>query len=132
MFLLFISPSTGTQEFGTLNMAITEHDRRELFNGVEEAIGTKRANHLMELLPTSPSTHLVTRDDMNATTTMMRGEMAELRGEMAELRAEMRGEMAELRAEIKNDFASLKTSTERLILTGMIGNAVAVITALAV
>jgi len=87
-------------------MAITEHNRRDLFNSVEEAIGTDNANLLMELLPTSPAAHLVTRDDMHANTTM-------LRGEMAELRAELRGEMAELRGEISTKLAHAHAATQR-------------------
>ena len=47
-------------------MAITEQDRRDLFNGLEEAIGTEPANKLMELLPNQPADQLVTRTDMHA------------------------------------------------------------------
>ena len=124
-------------------MAITEENRRNIFNGLEDAIGTEQANHLMELLPTSPATELVTRSDMHAFGGELRGEMAELRaelrGEMAELRAELRGEMAELRGEmaelrgeINTKLANAHAATQRLIVAGMIGNAVAVITALVV
>ena len=105
-------------------MAITEQDRRDLFNGLEEAIGTEPANKLMELLPHQPADQLVTRTDMHAFGT-------ELRGEMAELRAELRGEMTELRADITKRFADAKVETQRLIVAGMVGNAIAVITALA-
>ena len=117
-------------------MAITEQNRRDIFNGLEDAIGTEQANHLMELLPTSPASELVTRTDMHAFGTEIRGEMAELRaelrGEMAELRAELRGEMAELRGEINTKLANAHSSTQRLIIASMIGNAVAVFTALTV
>ena len=117
-------------------MAITEENRRNIFNGLEDAIGTEQANHLMELLPTSPATELVTRSDMHAFSGELRGEMAELRaelrGEMAELRGELRGEMAELRGEINTKLANAHAATQRLIVAGMIGNAVAVITALVV
>ena len=104
-------------------MAITEQDRRDLFNGLEEAIGTEPANKLMELLPHQPADQLVTRTDMHAFGT-------ELRGEMAELRSELRGEMTELRADITERFANAKVETQRLIVAGMVGNAIAVITAL--
>ena len=86
----------------------------------------------MELLPTSPASQLVTRTDMHAFGTEIRGEMAELRGEMAELRAELRGDMAELRGEIHTKLANAHASTQRLIIASMIGNAVAVFTALTV
>ena len=104
-------------------MAITEQDRRDLFNGLEEAIGTEPANKLMELLPHQPADQLVTRTDMHAFGT-------ELRGEMAELRSELRGEMTELRADITERFANAKVEAQRLIVAGMVGNAIAVITAL--
>ena len=135
-------------------MSITEEHRRNIFNGLEEAIGTEEANHLMQLLPATPASELVTRTDMHAFGTALRGEMAELRGElrgemaelrgelrseMAELRGELRGEMAELRGEVRtdmaalrNEMADLKGSLNRLVIAGMVGNAIAVITALAV
>lgn len=93
-------------------MAITEKDRRDLFNQLEEAIGPEPADMLMELLPNHPADELVTRTDMHAFGT-------ELRGEMAELRSELRGEMTELRGHL-----------ERLVVGGMIANAIAVIAAL--
>ena len=109
-------------------MSITEEHRRNLFNGLEEAIGTKEANHLMQLLPATPASELVTRSDMHAFGTELRGEMAELRGEMAELRGEVRTEMSVLR----NEMVDLKGSLNRLVIAGMAGNAIAVVTALAV
>ena len=102
-------------------MSITEEHRRNLFNGLEEAIGTKEANHLMQLLPATPASELVTRSDMHAFGT-------ELRGEMAELRGEVRTEMSVLR----NEMVDLKGSLNRLVIAGMAGNAIAVVTALAV
>jgi len=107
-------PSTSSSETETLNMAITEQNRRDIFNRLEDAIGTEQANHLMELLPTSPASQLVTRTDMHAFGTEIRGEMAELRGE------------------INTRLANAHNSTQRLIIASMIGNAVAVFTALTV
>ena len=57
---------------------------------------------------------------------------SELHGEMAELRAELRGEMSELHGEMIERFAVAKVQTQRLIIAGMIGNAIAVGTALIV
>ena len=107
-------PSTSSSETETLNMAITEQNRRDIFNRLEDAIGTEQANHLMELLPTSPASQLVTRTDMHAFGTEIRGEMAELRGE------------------IHTKLANAHASTQRLIIASMVGNAVAVFTALTV
>ena len=102
-----------------MNMAISEADRRDIFNGLEESIGTEPANKLMELLPTQPANELVTRADMHVFGGELRAETAELRGEMAELRAEM-----------IERFATAKVETQRLILAGMAANAIAVVTAL--
>ncbi len=115
-------------------MAISERDRRELFNGFEETHGPEFANTIMELLPNQPADQLVTRTDMHAFGTELRGEMAELRaelkGDMVELRSELRGEMTELRAEMIERFAIAKVETTRLIVAGMVANAIAVVTAL--
>ena len=118
-------------------MALSERDRRNIFNGFEQAHGVEFANNIMELLPKQPADQLVTRTDMHAFGTELRGEMAELRGdlrgEMTELRgemAELRGEMAGLRGEMIERFATAKIETQRLIIAGMAANSIAVITAL--
>ena len=95
-----------------MNMAISEAHRRDIFNGLEESIGTEPANKLMELLPTQPADQLVTRADMHV------------------FGGELRAETAELRAEMIERFATAKVETQRLILAGMAANAIAVVTAL--
>ena len=75
----------------------------------------------MELLPTSPAAELVTRADMHSFGSALRAELSELRGEM-------RTDMTALRDEM----VDLKGSLNRLVIAGMAGNAIAVITALAV
>ena len=102
-------------------MSISERDRRDAYTGLEQALGEDVANTIMQLLPNQPADQLVTRTDMHAFGTGMRGEMAELRGEMSELRADM-----------IDRFATAKVETQRLIAASMAGNAIAVITALAV
>ena len=118
-------------------MAITERDRRDLFNTLENALGSGPADKLMELLPNEPADQLVTRTDMHAfggelrgEMAELRGEMAELRGEMAELRAELRSDMAELRTELRGEMLDLRVHLQRLVVAGMGANAVAVVTAL--
>ena len=88
-------------------MAVTEQDRRDIYNGLEDAIGPEQANKLMELLPNTSATELVTRDDMHSFGTGLRGE-------------------------IDLKLATAHAATQRLIIAGMIGNAIAVVTALAV
>ena len=106
-------------------MAISERDRRDIFNGFESTHGQEFANAIMELLPNQPADQLVTRSDMHAFGT-------ELRGEMAELRGELRGDLTELRAEMIERFATARVETQRLIVAGIVGNAIAVATALIV
>ncbi len=113
------APSTRRQEFGTLDMAITEQNRRDIFNGLETTLGSDVANHLMELLPNSPANELVTRTDMHAFGSELRGEMAELRGEMSELRGQFHVDMSKLRVDM-----------QRLVGAGMAANTIAVVTAL--
>jgi len=92
----------------------------------------------MQLLPNQPADQLVTRTDMHAFGTGLRGEISELRtelkSEMAELRGEVRGDIAqldakivalggELRGDVKSEIAKLRVDTQRLILGGIVANA---------
>ena len=99
-------------------MALTESDRRDIFDSLEAVHGPDVANNLMQLIPHQPAAHLVTREDMHANTQMLRGEMAELRGEMTELRADFRVDMA-----------ALQVSTQRLFAGAIAANVVGVVTA---
>ena len=98
-----------------LEMA-TNQQRRELFNSLEQVIGTNNADFVMELLPNQPADQLVTKTDLSR--------------EMGALRSELKGEMAELRGEMNIRFATAKVETQRLIIAGMVANAIAVLTAL--
>ena len=73
--------------------------------GAGPALIVRDTDTLMELLPNEPANQLVTRTDMHAFG-------------------------AELRGEIKADFADLRGHLERLVVGGMIANAIAVVTAL--
>ncbi|MEM7096314.1 MAG: hypothetical protein AAF567_25130 [Actinomycetota bacterium] len=122
-------------------MSITESQRRAIFEGLETVMGAEAADDLLSMLPHQPAAELVTRTDLFATSTQLRGEMAELRGELAELRAELKGEMAELRAELKGEMADLRTelrteianlrvTTQRWMSGAMATNTVALVVAL--
>jgi len=115
-------------------MALTESDRRDIFDSLEAVHGPDVANNLMQLIPHQPAAHLVTREDMHANTRMLRGEMAELRselrGEMTELRSELRGEMIELRADFRVEMAAIQVSTQRLFAGAIAANVIGVVTAL--
>jgi hypothetical protein len=76
---------------------VSDQDRRELYQALEQQLGGGPAATMMELLPPVGWGEVARQSDLVA----LRGEMAQLRGEMAELRAELKGEIAELRGEMK-------------------------------
>ena len=93
-------------------MAISERERRDIYTGLEETLGEHVANNLMQLLPHQPTDQLVTRTDMHA------------------FGSELRGEMAELRGEFKSEMARLRVDTQRLMVGAMAANTVALVVAL--
>ena len=119
-------------------MAITERDRRDLFDVLEQNLGPQQAETLMQLLPHQPADELVTtghlQTEIRSQSAELRGEMAdlrsELRGEMADLRSELRGEMADLRLDFEQRFTGLDTKFTRLWVTSTTANAIALVTAL--
>ncbi len=115
-------------------IAVTAHGYTEL----EQAVGENIANTIMQLLPNQPADQLVTRTDMHAFGTELRGEMAELRGEllgeMAELRGEVRGDIARLDAKIvelggdlRAEISQLRNHTTRMMSGALAANAVALV-----
>ena len=93
-------------------MSVDEERRNRLHNSLGDLLGVEDAGTLMEMLPRHASGELATRDDVMATATVLRGEMAELRaelkGEMGDLRVELKGEMGDLRAELKGEMAEFR------------------------
>ena len=76
---------------------VSDQDRRELYQALEQRLGGGPAATMMELLPPVGWADVARQGDLVA----VRGELAQLRGEMAQLRAELKGEIAELRGEMK-------------------------------
>lgn len=111
-------------------MTVTDQQRRMLFDRLAATLGDEAANILTELLPFQPSSDLVTREDLAATTTMLRGEMAELRAELRGEMAELRGEMAELRGEFIGFKGEMKGEFYRWGMVVVAANAVGMVTAL--
>jgi len=123
-------------------MAITERDRRELFDGLEEALGPERAETLMELLPDEPASQLVTipyfQTEMQSVRSDLRTEMADLRTElkteMADLRTEVRTEVVGLRSELRVEMSDMRSemrsTMNRWAIGISAGNTIAVVTAL--
>ena len=112
-------------------MAITERDRRDMYTGLEQTLGEKIANNIMQLLPNQPADQLVTRTDMHAFGSELRGEMAELhgevRGDIARLDAKIVALGGELRGDLKSEIAKLRVDTKRLIIDGIAANAITLV-----
>lgn len=112
-------------------MAFPERARRDLYDGLEEALGPDRADTLMHLLPQQPADELVT---ISYFQTEMAAHRGEIRAEMADLRTELKTEMADLRTDLKTEMADLRTdlksSLDRRFTAMATANVVAVVTAL--
>lgn len=89
-------------------MATSTPDRFALYEMMKEAWGEPLASGLIGRIPPMDSTDIATKQDVENSAVLLRGEMAELRGEMSELRAELRGEMSELRADLRGGLAELR------------------------
>ena len=98
---------------GATLMSATHADRHAVYESLEPLVGEAVANTIMDLLPSHPESELVTRTDMHATATLLRGEMSELRselrGEMTELRSDLRTEMTELRGYMIGEFGLVRS-----------------------
>lgn len=70
-------------------MSVTEFQRHQVFQWLEEAMGPERAAVMMDLLPPVGWGDIATSADIAVVRTELRGELAELRGELAELRGEV-------------------------------------------
>ena len=102
---------------------ITHADRSALYAVLQEVLGSRPADTLMEMIPQSEQ--LATKSDLEVTTTVLRSEMREMRRklktEMSDLRVELRTDMAELRADLKGDMseirADIRSQTRTFVVT---------------
>ena len=94
-------------------MPVSERERLALYRQLQEQLGNEGADTLMELLPSVGWNDIATRADVQATATLLRGEISEVRGEMAQLGAELRSEMAELRGELRADMLELRSEVRQ-------------------
>jgi len=101
----------------------THADRSALYAVLQEVLGSRPADTLMEMIPQSEQ--LATKSDLEVTTTVLRSEMREMRRklktEMSDLRVELRTDMAELRADLKGDMseirADIRSQTRTFVVT---------------
>ncbi len=75
---------------------VSDEDRRDLYEALEQQLGSSPAGTLMDLLPPVGWADVARQSDLVA----VRGEIAELRGELKGEMAEIRGEIAKLSARI--------------------------------
>jgi ribosomal protein L29 len=88
----------------------THAERSALYAVLQEVLGSRPADTLMEMIPHSEQ--LATKSDLEVTTTALRSDMQEMRrelkAEMVDLRVELKADMAELRGDLKGDMAELR------------------------
>jgi hypothetical protein len=90
-------------------MSLPEARRHDLYNALEEALGTERADTLMAYLPIDEAGTLATRDDVAVVAGNVGGLGPELKGEIQDLRTELKGEIQDLRTELKGEIQVLRT-----------------------
>jgi hypothetical protein len=94
-------------------MSVTERQRRDLYERLDEVLGHDAAEVLMEYLPPVGWNDVARRHDVD-------GMGAALRVEMADLRTELCREMADLRTDLCSEIADLRdemhSSQNRLLL----------------
>ena len=71
---------------------VSDHDRRVLYEALEQGLGAGPAATMMELLPPVGWADLARQSDLVA----VRGEMAQIRGEISQLRAEIKTQVPRL------------------------------------
>jgi hypothetical protein len=76
-------------------MAISEADRADLYAGLVETLGSRRAETLMSAIPLYDLDQVATKADLQVLA-------SDLRAEMAELRAEFHTEIGALRKTMTN------------------------------
>ena len=92
---------------------ISDANRRRLYESLVKSIGPESSEVLMELLPPSGWSDLVTRSDLNSVRTELKTDIeitkTELRIEIQDLRTELKGDIQDLRTELKGDIQDLRT-----------------------
>lgn len=114
-------------------MSARDRNRLNLYQKLDEILGTEEANTLMEHLPPIPWNEVATKGDVEASevalkadietmTTTLRIEMAamgrDIRGELAAMGKEIRGEMQGFRTELKADIHVLGAELRAEMLSG--------------
>ena len=94
-------------------MTTSEHQRRLVYDSFEEAVGTGATDFMMDRLLEHPRGDFATREDVLASATVLRGEMAEMRADLRGEMADLRGELSELRSDLRADMAAMSLDIGR-------------------
>ena len=93
-------------------MAASQEQRYVLYDKIRDEWGARYATAFIEIVPPMDANEIATKQDVENSAVLLRGELAELRGElqaeMADLRGELRGEMADLRGELRAEMGELR------------------------
>ncbi len=94
-------------------MTASEARRRDLYHGLEEVLGTDRADTLMAYLPVNEAASLATKDDLAGVETRLQDEFqifrTDLREEFRTFRTELRDEFQDFRTEVRGDLQTFRT-----------------------
>ena len=103
-------------------MAAQDRTRLNLFQKLDEILGTEEANTLMEHLPPVPWNEVATKSDLLASEVALRSDIEaleqKLRAEMTAMGKELRSEMQEMRIELRADIHVLGADLRSEMLSG--------------
>lgn len=103
-------------------MSARDRNRLNLYQKLDEILGTEEANTLMEHLPPIPWNEVATKGDVEASEVALKADIetmtTTLRIEMAAMGKEIRGEMQGFRTELKADIHVLGAELRAEMLSG--------------
>lgn len=103
-------------------MSASDRDRLNLYQKLDEFLGTEEANTLMEHLPPVPWNEVATKSDVAASEFALRSDIEamgkELRTEMAAMGQELRAEMKAANSELRADMSMMRTELRAEMAVG--------------
>ncbi len=98
-------------------MTASEARRHDLYHGLEEVLGTDRADTLVAYLPVNEATRLATKDDLAGLRESSRPSGRSSGTSSGTFRTEIRGEFRTLRTEYRDDLRAVRDRLDRLFQT---------------
>jgi len=87
-------------------MAAPEARRHDLYNRLEEVLGTDRVDTLMAYLPATEAAALATKEDIGGVQAEIQAVKNELRAEIQAFRNELRAEIQAFKAEVRTELTA--------------------------